>query len=366
MLIRGRLQEIRKARGISAADLARRVGVSRQTIYAIEDGSFVPNTAVSLQLSRALEVTVEEIFSIADEQELEPIQANLLAASEAENGQLVRLCRVNERVQAIPVSSLPVYLPAADGTIESQTCSTVSVKSTVGLPEEGKRLLLAGCDPALSLLNEALRPSEFEVISVLSPSRRALQWLKQGCVHAAGAHLLDRSTGTYNLPIIRRLLPNSSVRVVTFAMWEQGLILRRGNPKSIRSVADLGRKDVRLINREAGSGSKDLLDSALRQLGISSEQVKGYGTIAEGHLAAAYAVASGTADCCIAPRSAANCFGLDFVPLAVERFDISFTQASFELPAAKALLETLNRSRLKKKLQSIAGYDTAHTGEVLV
>ena len=77
-------------------------------------------------------------------------------------------------------------------------------------------------------------------------------------------------------------------------------------------------------------------------------------------------MAAGTVDCCVAPRSASRCFGLDFIPLAVERFDLSFDQASLELPAAKALLDALNRSHLQKKLQSLAGYDTAHTGEVLV
>ncbi len=120
------------------------------------------------------------------------------------------------------------------------------------------------------------------------------------------------------------------------------------------------------MNREKGSGSRDLLDTGLRQFGIQPEQVRGYNSIAQGHLAAAYAVAAGTADCCIAPRSASRCFGLDFVPLAVERFDLSFPQASLDLPAAKALFDLLNRSHLRKKLQLIAGYDTAHTGEVLV
>ncbi len=367
MLVRTRLQEIRKSQGISAADLARRVGVTRQTIYAIEDGSFVPNTTVSLQLSRALDVGVEEIFSLADEQPSEPVRATLLGGDQATSeGQPVRVCRVGERVVAVPISFLPAYLPTSDGVVESRTRLTVSIKSPAGVAVDGKRLLLAGCDPALSLLSDSLHSSGIEIISVPCSSRRALEWLKQGSVHAAGSHLLDRTTGDYNLPIIRRLLPEGSVRVVTFAVWEQGLVLRRGNPKSIRSLADLGGKGVTLINREKGSGSRDLLDSGLRQFGIRSEQVNGYNSIAEGHLAAAYAVAAGMADCCIAPRSASRCFGLDFVPLAVERFDLSFTRASLELPAAKALLDLLNLSHLRRKLESIAGYDTAHTGEILM
>src|SRR3569833_2046097 len=186
MLVRNSLQEIRKKRGISAADLAHRVGVSRQTIYAIEDGAFIPNTTVSLQLSRALEVTEEQIFSIAVDQAPEPIHADLLPVSEVNKGQAVRLCRVNQRVIAVPVSYLPAYLPPADGVIESRKKFSVCVKSPVQVPNDEKRLLVAGCDPALLLLQDALRPSGIEMISVPAGCRVALQWLKQGRVHAAG------------------------------------------------------------------------------------------------------------------------------------------------------------------------------------
>jgi molybdate-binding protein/DNA-binding XRE family transcriptional regulator len=366
MMVRNALQEIRKRQGISAADLACRVGVSRQTIYAIEDGTFVPNTTISLQLSRALKVTVEEIFSISNDEASEPVTADLLSAVPVNEGQPVRLCRVKERLVAVPATFPPAYLPPADGIVESRKKPGVRVKSPFELPEEGKTLLLAGCDPALSMLHEALHSSGIEIVSVPAASRLALEWLKQGRVHAAGSHLLDRATGNYNLPIIRRLLPKTSLRVITFAVWEQGLVVRRGNPKGIRSVADLAGNRLTIVNREKGAGSRDLLDASLRVLGIPFKQVNGYNSIAQGHLAAAYAVAGGDVDCCIAPRSAARCFGLDFIPLAVERFDLSFTQASLGSPAARAVLDLLQRSHFKRKLESIAGYDTAHTGEVLI
>ena len=354
-------------RRTSAAQLAADAGVTRQTIYAIEDGSFVPNTAISLRLARALNVTVEEIFSITDERPNAPVRTHLFNSAEPSNkGQLVRLCQVNERLVAVPVSFLPTYLPPIDGIIESKSGSTAWIEPPTDLPKNGKRLLLAGCDPALSLLNGELSASEMEIIDIASSSRCALKWLKQGRVHVAGSHLFDRVTGDYNLPFIKRLFPKGSIRVVTFAVWEQGLVLPLGNPKRVRSLADLSRKKITFINREKGSGSRDVLDSGLREAGIDAKQIRGYQSIAHGHLPAAYAVATGTADCCIATRSAARCFGLDFVPLAVERFDLSFTKRSLELPAAKALLDLLNRASFRKKLQAIAGYDTAHTGQVLV
>ena len=358
------LQQIRRARGLSAAELANRVGVRRQTIYDIEDGSYIPNTAISLQLCRVLGVTVEEVFSLPDEGGPEPVSDELLARDQMSVGQLARLCRVGERLIAIPVSAQFSYLPAADGVIAAQRNRQVSVQAS--LPEDGKRLLVAGCDPALSLLSDLLQPSGIEIINVSCSSRSALQRLKAGKVHAAGSHLLDRSTGQYNLPIVQRYLPREALRMVTFAAWEQGLITRQGNPKSIRSIADLSSPGITLINREKGSGTRDLLDAELGRLGIPTHSIAGYDTFVEGHLAAAHAVFAGSADCCIAPRSAARCFGLNFIPLTVERFDLTFSGSSLALPAAKAVLDSLSRSQFRNKLQSIAGYDTSHTGETLV
>jgi putative molybdopterin biosynthesis protein len=343
------------------------VGVSRQTIYAIEDGRFTPNTTVSLQLARTLEVSVEELFSITQEEGTDAITADLLGDDETANpSELVRVCRIKDRMIAVPIPLLPAYLPPADGIIESREKPRGLIKSAAGSLQDGKRLLVAGCDPALSLLQQLLSPSDIEILCVSCSSSWALRWLKEGNVHAAGSHLLDHRTGDYNIPVIRRVLPKASLRVVTFAIWEQGLVLKSGNPKSIRSLGDLAGNHVTFMNREKGSGSRDLLDNGLRQLGVPSEQISGYNSIAQGHLAAAYAIATGVADCCIAPRSAARCFGLDFIPLAVERFDLSFMRETLELPAAKAVLDLLNRSSLRKKLQCVAGYDTAHTGEVLL
>jgi putative molybdopterin biosynthesis protein len=152
--------------------------------------------------------------------------------------------------------------------------------------------------------------------------------------------------------------------VVTFAIWEQGLVTRAGSP--IRSVDDLTKKGTRLMNREKGAGSREVLDQHLRAAGIPAERVLGYDRIATGHMPAAQAVGEGEADCCIATRSAARAFGLHFIPLATERYDLVIRRQFAKLPAIEALLDALNRSALRRKLEILAGYDTAHTGEVLV
>lgn len=367
MSIQIHLRKIRTLRAISAAELARQVGLSRQAIHAIESGAFVPNTTVSLQLARILNVGVEELFSLGEPATEEHLEASLLASTPSiAEGQLIQACRVNGRIVAFPVPLMPTYIPNADGVIARKQKSTVAMESLATLPQDGQRLLLAGCDPALSLLNQRLLSKGLEIISASCTSRRALQWLKSGSVHAAGSHLLDRASGDYNIPIIRRLFPKQSVRVVTFATWEQGLVVKRGNPKSIRSLGDLGESGICIMNREKGSGSRDLLDAGLRKNGISVQRLRGYSSAAPGHLAAAYAVATDSVDCCIASRSAARCFGLDFIPLAVERFDLVFHYQSLALPATRALLDELNGSTFRHRLRSFAGYETSQTGQVLM
>jgi putative molybdopterin biosynthesis protein len=359
-----RLARIRRDRAIGVADLARAVGVSRQTIYAIEDGSYVPNTAVALRLGRTLGVTVEDLFSLPEVPE-EFVKAEMLdpMGPALRPGQPVRLCRVEDRLIAVASNVVPVYLPSSDGVVGASQLDTVSVLSSPEL-QHNNRFLLAGCDPGLSLLAEHLRAVCAEVIAVPASSQRALTWLQEGKIHACGSHLLDSETGIYNVPQVRRHFQPGSVRVVTFARWRQGLLVKAGNPKSVHGMADLSRRDLILVNREAGSGSRKLLDAGLQAAGIAAESVHGYRHAAEGHLDVARRIASGEADAGIATESAARCFGLDFLPLAEERFDLTFTEASLALPVAQAILNALASGTFRARLRLIAGYETTETGNV--
>jgi molybdate-binding protein/DNA-binding XRE family transcriptional regulator len=351
---RTHLHQIRERRGQSAAALAKLAGITRQTIYAIEAGDYVPNTTVALQLARALEVRVEELFSLEAEPESAPKPIAVDFISPARNGQPVQLCRVGNRLIAVPVPQQRLMFPAADAIAVDGT----RAQTFPGEIEDPKRLLIAGCDPGISLLSQHL-----DLVIAPSTSQQALQWLKEGKVHIAGTHLRDSATGDYNLPIVKHLFPAGSVKVVTFAIWEQGLVTRANSP--VRSIADLAKKDVRIINREKGAGSREVLDQHLRAAGIPPSHVNGYDRIATGHLPAAQAVSQGEADCCIATRSAARAFGLQFVPLSTERYDLVLRRQYAKLPAMEALFDLLNRSALRRKLELLAGYDVTHTGEVL-
>ena len=150
--------------------------------------------------------------------------------------------------------------------------------------------------------------------------------------------------------------------VVSLAVWEEGLVLPPGNPKSIRSVADFARRDVRIVNRETGAGSRLLLDAHLDRLGLASRKVRGYDRLAGGHLPAAWQVRTGDADCCIATRAAARVFGLDFIPLVSARYDLAIRRQHLDYPPVAALLDTLNRTGFRRELEGLGGYDTSAAG----
>jgi molybdate-binding protein/DNA-binding XRE family transcriptional regulator len=368
--VENRLAQFRKSRGIGASDLARRVGVSRQTIYAIEAGTYVPNTQVALQLARELEVTVDDLFALPLGALVSPesLAAEVLSVSPPVPGQSVRICQVGSRWVSVPVSPSPCYLPDADGVIQQAGRTGQRAGLVVFSKDDAahKRLVLAGCDPATSLLSQMVEKlSGVEIVSAAASSKLALRWLKEGKVHIAGSHLEDPGTGEFNLPYVRQEFPDEEISVVTFARWEEGFVTVPGNSRRVRKIEDLAGKNVRFVNRELGSGSRALLDGLIEKAGLDTKKIQGYGRVAFGHLAAAYCVFAGNADVCLATRSAAQAFGLDFVPLHSERYDLVMRKRTANLPAVQAFLDVLQRATLRRKLEVLAGYDTSQTGKLL-
>jgi molybdate-binding protein len=151
--------------------------------------------------------------------------------------------------------------------------------------------------------------------------------------------------------------------VISFAVWEEGIVTARGNPKGIGGIEDLCRKGVRIVNREKGAGSRLLLDSHLERLKLDARKVAGYQNLASGHLPAAWQVRTGAADCCIATRACARLFGLGFIPLVSERYDLAIRRRHLDLPSVQALLDMLNRSSFRRELESMGGYDTRTAGQ---
>lgn len=369
--IENNLAQLRQQRGLSAAELAKRVGVSRQTIYAMEAGGYVPNTVVALRMARALDVGVENLFRLRGEQaapKLREAHAVLLPGSEIpQPGQAVQLCRVDRHLMASVPSALPWYFPASDAVVvhkAAQRRTDVQI-----FQEEGdfrNRLLVAGCDPGISVLARHVQPAGVELVLAHRNSSQSLKLLKDGCVHVAGTHLRDETSGESNLPEIGRLFSKKAVAVISFAVWEEGIVTARGNPKSIHGIEDFSRSDISIVNREPGAGSRLLLDTRLKRARIDPGQVGGYDRIAPGHLPAAWQIYSGAADCCIATRAAARMFGLGFIPLVSERYDLAIRRQHLDLPGIQILLDMLNRSSFRRELESLGGYDTKLAGQQIL
>lgn len=245
--VQNRLGQVRRSRGIGASDLARRVRVSRQTIYAIEAGTYVPNTEVALNLASELEVTVDELFSLqaGSRKAPESLAAEVLSAAVPAKGQPVRICQIGSRWVSVPASASPYYMPEADGIIKRPGRMNGRADLIVFAKDEAaqKRLVLAGCDPATGLFSHMVEKiSGVEIVSAAASSKLALRWLSEGKVHIAGSHLEDPKTGEFNLPFLRKEFPGEDFSVDLRALG--------------RRVGDLGRKSQR-NSQSGGLGAKE-------------------------------------------------------------------------------------------------------------
>ena len=371
-----RLKAIRTQRGLSQGDLAARAGITRQTISAIESNLYLPTTAVALRLASVLACHVEDLFSLVPTEDIVEgtLVGHLPQAKTNTHPIRVKVSSIGKRTVVRPVIDLGEQLSfavPADGYITDTSGkvsgSTVQVKLSRDRETIEQEISVAGCDPAIFLVGEHLQrhKDRTTVVGWTMGSLAALQALQRGEVHMAGMHLLDPVSGESNLPFLRRSLKGSSYEVVTFATWEEGFLVRAGNPLSVRSAADLAEPMVTLMNREEGSGARLLLDQQLRTSGIEPAQVRGYDHIASTHFEVARAIAERRAEVGIGIRSAAQHFGLDFVPLQTARYDLVVPKAYLKShPTLTHLFETLVSRPFRDEIEALGGYDTSETGKV--
>lgn len=230
------------------------------------------------------------------------------------------------------------------------------------VPGSGAGLRFAGShDLAFELLGEMLAPGVLASIEYVG-SLGGLIALARGEADLAGSHLWDSSTDSYNLPFITRLLPGRQAVLLTLVHRVLGLITGPGNPHQIRSLADLSRPELRFLNRQAGSGTRVWLDAQLTRAGILPAAVPGYEREAPTHLAVARAIHDGTADVGLGIAAAAKAYGLGFVPLVTERYDLVFPAEVWDTAAARAVRETVRSPAFSTAVAGLGGYDTSSTG----
>ncbi len=390
-----RLRLARQARGLSQQQLAGVAGVTRQAVSAVESGHSDPSLRVALGLARALGMTVEELFGPGDLGD--PVLAQPVAAVNGP-GSRVALATVGDTFVALPLhadTAARLGFSPAGGLAAGSPSAPVGVSRgarqpwnlvpvrPIGPPRP--TVVVAGCDPALPLLETPLALLDPPLAFAWWPcgSGEALRLAAAGLVHAAGVHRVGpagpavpsasaRPTRPPGPPGPSGPLAGSAdtadaadipggAEVVGFASWREGLMVRPGT--RVRGLDDVARQGLRLVNREPGAQARALLDRERLRFRLDPAELPGYASRAAGHLQVAAAIVGGLADVGVSSEPAALAYGLDFIPLAAERFDLVLPAKHAASREVQGLLRVLTSPWLLAQLASLPGYDAGRCGE---
>lgn len=278
----------------------------------------------------------------------------------------VQVAQIGESVYGWPlpsgasnISSLAnadgiALLPASLLECDKGTSIVIWVTKKIEL---SKRILFQGSDdPAIHLLVAILRRQGQDMVIRSVGSMGGLAALHRHEAHLAGSHLLDSETGCYNTSYINLFRGEELWQRNHLFDREQGLLLKRGNPKGIKSIEDIVEKEAVFVNRQPGAGTRVLFDFLLKRQSIEASLIKGYERQCVTHLEVANRVAMGLADVALGVKSAADALGLDFLPITKETYELIFPKESLSLEPMRVLLESINDVSWKKKVEQMGGY----------
>jgi putative molybdopterin biosynthesis protein len=232
----------------------------------------------------------------------------------------------------------------------------------------GGALLACGSnDPILDMLQTYMKKTypEFLILSANTGSTEGLKALNSGFTDLAWSHLLDPKSGQYNIPFLPAYVPDVKAVVVNLFHRELGLIMAPKNPFKISGFGDLGKKGVRLVNRQKGSGTRVLLDHHLKQLKVPPSKVEGYEREVYTHFEVGLSILSKEADVGIATIAVAKLLGLPFIPVAKESFDMILEQKTFFHKAIQTFIEVLNSKEFRQRVEPIGAYDFKDSGKIV-
>jgi putative molybdopterin biosynthesis protein len=359
-----KVKQFRQARGWSQEELAEKTGVRRQAIYDIESGRYLPNTAIALRLGRIFGCRVEDLFV---EQAPPETRSVHLVGGSATPATRLALGRVRDRLIGLPIEgreSIPFGLRSADGLLNQDRKSAFILAPSERLE---RTVILMGCDPAFEILGQHVSRMDTgaRVHCRFASSHRAVESLAQGTTHVAGTHLHNTGEAESNVVFAGRKLAGLSSRIIGFSLLEEGLMVARGNPLGIRSVADLGQPKVRFVNREPGAALRILLDDHLQRAGIAAHAVNGYGHEVTSHREGAYRIACSVADAALGLKAIAEIYDLDFVPVATARCDLVIPDDLENHPTIRVLLDVLQSKALQREIDALPGYEGSITGKII-
>lgn len=288
----------------------------------------------------------------------------------------VRLGRIGTRIVATPLprgAGSITTITEADGIIkipnhieglnEHEPLQAELLRSLSSV--ENTIIVTGSHDNSIDVLADLLKASGTGITlsSNHVGSLGGLMAIKKRVCHIAGSHLLNTADGSYNISWIKKYLPDTNVRLVNLVSREQGLIVQSGNPKNINGLQDIARDDIMFINRQAGSGTRILLDYKLKNMDVDPSYIKGYENEEFTHMSIAAAVLSGAADAGLGIYAAAAALTLDFIPIVTEQYDIVIPEEHIQTEMIQTLLDIIKTDLFKSRVHALGGYGTQNTGK---
>jgi putative molybdopterin biosynthesis protein len=359
-----KVKDYRIKKGWSQQELAEKIDVRRQAVYDIESGRYLPNTAIALRLARIFGCRVEDLFVEQAPEEIQPVH---IVNGEGSPSMRLALGRVRDRLIGLPLQgteSIPFGLRSADGLLAAGKKSVQILSSPDRLD---RTIILMGCDPAFEILgHHVMRMApDARVHCRFASSHRALSNLAEGLTHVAGTHLHNTGKAESNVVEAGRKLAGVRGSIFGFSLLEEGLMVAKGNPLGIRSVADLAQPMVRFVNRDPGAALRVLLDDRLQHAGIDGSDINGYQNEVTSHREGAYRITCNVGDAALGLRAIAEAYGLGFVPITAARCDLVVPNDLLGHPTVKVLMDVLQSSALRREIDAIPGYESSVTGNII-
>jgi molybdate-binding protein/DNA-binding XRE family transcriptional regulator len=340
-----RVKSFRSRRGWSQDELARRAGISRAAVSAIEIERLVPSVAAALALAEALECRVEDLFG-----SLTPAQEPAWTWPPPRQPYRFWKAKIRDRIRLIPVEYPASEISLHDGVVEEDRI----VARDESRPQE--TLVMAGCDPAAELAAQAFaRQSGFRLLVLQRSSHAALELLRQGLVDVAGLHLAEADDPGANRKAAHERL-GDGFSLLSYACWQAGLAV--GSGVAGGTVQRVLRSRCRWIGREPGSGARQCQDEVLGRRTPPRRT-------AANHRAVVDAICGGWADVGVCVRLVCEESGLEFIPIREEAYDLCFPTSLQADPRIRALVQLVRTASFRRALGELPGYRTRSAGDLM-
>ncbi len=290
----------------------------------------------------------------------------------------VRMGYVGSKLMASPLSrgsGVVSSFMKADGILEVpqglegyEAGEEVTVRLLSPVDKLENTLVVIGShDPLLDELGDMLHLENNSVYMSSSHvgSMGGIMAIRRGEAHAAGCHLLNTENGEYNMAFIKKYFPKGGVKLIRCVGRQQGMMVAKGNPLNIQKFSDIAKAGVRYVNRQKGSGTRILTDYLCKQEGLDTNAIYGYDREELTHTSVAAQIASGSADAGMGIYSAAKLYGLDFINVCIEEYDLLIPDHAWDTPMVQQLLVTLKSDAFKEKILSLGGYTVENPGEII-